>query len=248
MTPRTNRQWPWLMIIKLKTVSWLLILKGRAHWIKCFLTLLLLRRGFLGWEKIFILVTFSQHLIILLQENRGTTLPTKVLSSQGYVFSSSHVWMWESDHKEGWVLKNWCFWTVVLEKTLESPLGCKEVKPVLPKGDQSWMFIGKTDAKAETPILRPPHAKVFEKTLMLGGVGGRRKRGRQRMRCLDGITDGHESEWTPGVGDGQGGLSCCDSWGHKESDTTERLNWLNLFPASLFVLFPSQSLSWGWKP
>ena len=90
-----------------------------------------------------------------------------------------------------------------LEKTLASPLNYKEIQPVHPKGDQSWVFIGST------------------KTLMLGGTGGKRRRGRQRMRWLDGITD---SEWTPGVGDGQGGLACCNSWGRKESDTTERLN------------------------
>ena len=105
-------------------------------------------------------------------------------------FSSGHVWMWESDCEESWVLKNWCFWNVV-EKTLESPLECKEIQPVHPKGDQSWVFIGSTDAKAETPILRPPHAKnwLIGKDPDLGGLGGRRRRGRQRMRWLDGITD-----------------------------------------------------------
>ena len=83
----------------------------------------------------------------------------KGLSSQGYGFSSSHVWIWELDYKESWVPKNWCFWTIVLEKTLESLLDCKEIQPVHPKGDQSWVFIGKNDAKAETPILWPPHVK-----------------------------------------------------------------------------------------
>ena len=83
----------------------------------------------------------------------------KVPSSQSYCFSSSHVWMWELAYKESWVQKNWCFWTVVLEKTLESPLDCKEMQPVHPKGDQSWVFIGGTDVEAETPILWPPHAK-----------------------------------------------------------------------------------------
>ena len=82
-------------------------------------------------------------------------------SSQGCGFSSSHVWMWELDYKESWAPKNWCFWTVVLEKTLESPLDCKEVQPVHPKGDQSWVFFGTTDAEAETPILWPPHAKTW---------------------------------------------------------------------------------------
>ena len=85
----------------------------------------------------------------------------KGLSSQSYGVSSSHVWMWESDYKESWVLKNWCFWTVVLEKTLESPLDCKEIQPVHPKGNQSWIFIGRTDVEAETPILWPPGAKSW---------------------------------------------------------------------------------------
>ena len=111
-------------------------------------------------------------------------------SSQGYGFSSGHVWMWELDYKENWELKNWYFWSVVLEKTLESPLDCKEMQPVHPKGDQSWVFIGRTDAEAETPILWPPDAKswLIWKAPMLGGIGGRRSRGRQRMRWLNGIT------------------------------------------------------------
>ena len=111
-------------------------------------------------------------------------------SSQGYGFSSGHVWMWELNYKESWVLKNWCFWTVVLGKTLESPVDCKEIQPVHPK-DQSWVFTGRTDVEAETLILWPPDAKswLIEKTLMLGKIEGRRRRGRQRMRWLDGITD-----------------------------------------------------------
>ena len=115
----------------------------------------------------------------------------KGLSSQGYGFSSGHVWMWELDYKEGWALKNWCFWTVVLEKTLESSLDCTEIQPVHPKGNQSWIFIGRTDAEAETPILWPPDVKnwLIGKTLMLGNIEGGRRRGRQRMRWLDGITD-----------------------------------------------------------
>ena len=99
--------------------------------------------------------------------------------------------MWELDCEESWVPKNWCFWSVLLEKTLESPSDCKEIQPVHPKGDQSWMFIGRTDAKAETPVIWPPHGIVdsLEKTLMLGGIGGRRRRGWQKMRLLHGITD-----------------------------------------------------------
>ena len=89
-------------------------------------------------------------------------------SSQSYDFSSSHIWVWELDHKESWVLKNWCFWIVVLEKTLENPVDSKEIKPVNPKGNQSWIFIGRTDMKAEAPIIWPPDAKSsLEKTLML---------------------------------------------------------------------------------
>ena len=112
-------------------------------------------------------------------------------SSQSYGFSSSHVWMWELDYKESWVPKNWYFWTVVMEKTLKSPLDCKKFQPVHPKGNQSWIFIGRTDAEAETPILWPPDAKnwLIDKTLMLGKIEGRRRRGLQRMRWLDGTTD-----------------------------------------------------------
>ena len=98
--------------------------------------------------------------------------------------------MWELDCEEGWAPKNWCVWTVVLEKTLESPLDCEAIQPVHSE-DQPWDFFGRNDAKAETPVLWPPHARVdsLEKTLMLGGIGGRRRRGWQRMRCLDGITN-----------------------------------------------------------
>ena len=112
-------------------------------------------------------------------------------SGQGYDFSSGHVWMWELDCEESWAPKNWCFWSVMLEKTLESLLDCKEIQPVHPKGNKSWVFIGRTDAEAETPILWPPHSKswLIRKDLMLGGGGGRRRRGQQRMRWLEGITD-----------------------------------------------------------
>ena len=124
-------------------------------------------------------------------KSRDITLPTKVHPSQSYGVSSSHVWVWELNYKESWALKNWCFWIVVLEKTLESPLDCREIQPVHPEGDQSWIFIGKTDAEAETPILWPPDAKnwLIEKTLMLGKTEGGRRRGWQRMRWLDGITE-----------------------------------------------------------
>ena len=101
--------------------------------------------------------------------------------------------MWELDYKENWALKNWCFWTVVLEKTLESPLDCKDIQPVHPGGDQSWVFIGRTDVEAEMPITWPPDVKnSFEKTLMLRKIEGGKRRGWQRMRWLDGITDSME--------------------------------------------------------
>ena len=101
------------------------------------------------------------------------------------------MWIWELNHTEGWVPKNWCFWTVVLEKTLESPLDCKEIQPVHPKGDQPWIFMGRNDAKVEAPIFGHlmPRANSLEKTLMLGKIEDRRRRGWQRMRWLDGITD-----------------------------------------------------------
>ena len=122
-------------------------------------------------------------------KSRDNTLQHR--SSQNYRFSSSHVWMWELDYKESWALKNWCFWTVVLEKTLESPLDGKEIQPVHPKGNQTWIFIGRTDTEAETPIHWPPDAKnwLTAKALMLGKIEGRRRKGWQRMRWLDGITD-----------------------------------------------------------
>ena len=115
----------------------------------------------------------------------------KGLSSQSCGFSSSYVWMWELDYKESWAPKNWCFWTAVLQKTLESPLDCKEIQPVHPKGDQSWVFIGTTDVEAETPILWPPDVKnlLIWKDADAGKIEGGRRRGQQRMRCLDGITD-----------------------------------------------------------
>ena len=140
--------------------------------------------------------------------------------------------MWELDCKESWVAKNWCFWTVVLEKTLEGPLDYKEIPPVHSKGDQSWVFFGRTNAKAETPIHWPPDVKSWL-------IGKDSDAGRYWVQEEKGTTEdemagwhhqlnGHESEWTLGVGDGQGGLVCCNSWGRKESDTTEQLNWTEL--------------------
>ena len=137
--------------------------------------------------------------------------------------------MWELDCEEGWALKNWCFWTVVLEKTLESPLDYKEIQPVRPKGDQSWVFFGRNDAKAETPVLWPPHAKswLIGKDSDVGRDWGQEEKGttQDEMTGWHHQLNAHEFEWTLGVGDGQGGLACGGWWGHKESDTTEWLNW-----------------------
>ena len=112
-------------------------------------------------------------------------------SSQSYGFSSSHVWMWELDYKESWASKNWCFWTVVLEKTLGSPLDCKEIQPVNLKGNQSWIFIGRTDAESETPILWSHDVKnwLIRKDPDAGKIEGGKRRRQQRMRWLDGITN-----------------------------------------------------------
>ena len=123
-------------------------------------------------------------------KSRDITLLTKVPLVKAMVFLVVKQ-MRELDHKEGWAWKNWCFWTVVLEKTLESPLDCKEIKPVKPKGNQPWIFIGRTDAEAEAPILWPLVWRVdsLEENLMLGKTEGRRRRRWQRTRCLDGIID-----------------------------------------------------------
>ena len=126
-----------------------------------------------------------------LLKSRDITLPTKVHLVKAMVFPVVMQWMWELDYTENWVPKNLCFWTVVLKKTLESPLNCKEIKPVSPKGNQSWIFIGRTDTEAETPIFWPPNWRTdsLEKTLMLEKIEGGGRRGWQRMRWLDGITD-----------------------------------------------------------
>ena len=155
----------------------------------------------------------------------------KGLSSQGYGFSSSHVWMWELYYKESWGLKNWCFWTVVLEKTLESPLDCKEMKPVHPKGDQSWVFIGRIDVEAETSILWPPDAKNW--LIWKDPDAGKDWRQEEKGMTEDEKAgwhhqlDGHDFEQVPGIGDGQGSLACCSSWGRKESrrEWVTELNW-----------------------
>ena len=163
-------------------------------------------------------------------KSRDNTLLTKVYISKAMVFPSSPVWIWELDHKESWELKNWCFQTVVLEKTLESPLDSKEIKAVNPEGNWTWIFTGRTDAEA--PVLWPPDVKsqLIGKDSDAGRDWGQEEKGmtEDEMAGWHHRLDGHESEWTPGDGNEQGGLACCDSWGRKESDTTEQLNWTEL--------------------
>ena len=151
----------------------------------------------------------------------------KGLSSQSYDFSSSHVWMWELGYKESWVPKNWCFWTVVLEKTVECPLGCKEIQPVHPKGNQSWIFIGRTDAVAETLILWSPDTKnwLIWKDPDAGKYWRQEAKGttEDEMVGWHHRLNEHEFESTLGVGDGQGCQVCCSPQGCKEFDTLS--NW-----------------------
>ena len=153
------------------------------------------------WKK-----SYDQHRRIL--KSRDITLPTNVCLVKSYGFSISHVWMWELDYKESWVLKNWCFWTVVLRKTLESPLDFKEIHPVHPKGNQSWIFIGRTDAEAEAPTPWPPDVK---NGLIGKGPDAGEDWSQEKGTTEDEMVEwhqwlyGHEFEQAPGVGDGQGG-------------------------------------------
>ena len=202
------------------------------------------QRVFLGGSKITVDGVCSHEIkrYLLLGRKAMTTLDTilksrhhfadKGLSSQSYGFSSSHVWMWELGHKESWALKNWCFWTVVLEKTLENLLDCRD-QICHPKGNQSWMFIGRTDAEAETPILWPPDVKNW---LIRKDPDARKEwRPEEKGTTEDEMAgrhhwlDGYESEWTPGVGDGQGSLAFCSPWVCKESDITSDWTELNCY-------------------
>ena len=161
-------------------------------------------------------------------KSRDITFLTKVHLVKAMVFSSSHLWMWELDCEESWALKNWHLWTVVLEKTLESPLYCKEIQPVHPKGNQSWTLIGRTDAEAETPLW-PPDARNW--LIWIDSDAGKDWKWEEKGTTEDEMVgrhhrlNGHQFGWTLEVDDGQGGLACCGSWGHKESDTTKWLNW-----------------------
>ena len=164
-------------------------------------------------------------------KSRDIALPTEVHLVKATVFPAvmygCESGLWRKLSAEELMLL-----TVVLEKTLESPLDCKEIQPVHSEGDQSWVFFGRTGANAETPILWPPHAKSWltGKDSDAGRDWGQEEKGmtEDEMAGWHHQLDGHEFGWTPGVGDGQGGLACCNSWGHKESDVTERLNWTEL--------------------
>ena len=150
--------------------------------------------------------------------------------------------MCELDCEEGWAPKNRCFWTVVLEKTVESPLDSKEIQPVHPKGNQSWIFVGRTDAEVETPILWPPDVKswLIRKDFAPGKDWKEEEKGTTEDEMVEwhhGL-NGHRFGWTLGVGVGQGGLVCCSSWGYKESDTTEGLNWTELNALNKGPLLP----------
>ena len=157
----------------------------------------------------------------------GHYFTNKGLPSQSYGFPTTHVWMWELDHKERWAPKNWCFWTVVLENSWE-PLDCKEIKPVNPKGNYSWIFVGRTGAEA--PILWPPDAKnwLLRKDPDAGNDWRQEEKGttEDEMVGWHHQLDGHGFEQAPGVGEGHGSLACCSPWGCKESDMTEWLNWM----------------------
>ena len=155
--------------------------------------------------------------------------------------------MRELDCEEGWAPKNWCFWTVVLEKTLESPSDCREIQPVHSKGDQPWDFFGRNDVEAETPILWPPDVKgwLIWKDSDAGKDWGQEENWttEDEMVGWHHRLNGHGFGWTLGVGDGQGGLACCSSWDHKESDTTKWLNWTDILRSGIVGLFDNSKFN-----
>ena len=156
-------------------------------------------------------------------------------SSQGYGFSSSHLQIWELDYKERWAPKSWCFWTMVLEKTLESPLDCKEIQPIHPKGSQSWIFIGRTDAEAETPILWSPNVKnwLIRKDPDTGKDWRREEKGmtEDEMVGWHHRFDGHEFEQAPGS------LACCSPWACRVGHNwVTKLSWLFYLSLGLFIV------------
>ena len=161
-------------------------------------------------------------------KSRDITLPMKIHLLKAMVFPVVMYGCESWDYKESWVPKNWCFWTVVLEKTLESPLDFKEIKSVNPKGNQSWIFFGRTDAEAETPILWPPDAKNWLTWKDLDAGKAWRKKGmtEDEMVGWHHWLNGQEFEQAPGVGDGQGSPACFSPWGCKELDMIEQVNWL----------------------
>ena len=177
-----------------------------------------------SWKK-----TYDKLSSVL--KSRDITLPTKVYIVQAMIFFSSHVWMWELDCKNGWVLKNWCFWTVMLEKTLESPLDSKEIKPVNPKGYEYSLEGLLLKLKLQYFGHLMWRADSLEKILMMAKIEDRRKSVTEKeMIGWHHWLDGHEFEQTPGDGDGPGSLACCSPWGHKELDMTEQLNSNKLLP------------------
>ena len=158
-------------------------------------------------------------------------------------------WMWELDCKESWAPKNWCFWTVVLEKTLESPLDCKLIQPVHPKGNQSWIFIGRADSKSETPVFWPPD--VMNQLIWKDPDHGKdwiwEEKGttENEMVGWHHQLDRHEFEQALGVGDGRGSLTCYSPWDHKELDTTEWLNWTVIRFGCVYLGVRKKKLVWG---
>ena len=174
--------------------------------------------------KLFLLIRELNIRTVVLEKTLERPLDYKEIKLvhlvKAVIFPGSQVWMWESGYKESWALKNWCFWTVVLKKTLESPLDCKEIQPVHPKGNQSWILIGRNDVEAETPILWPPDGKNW--LIWKDPDAGKDWRWEEKGSTEDEMVgwhhqlNGHEFEQDPGVGDGQGSLVYCCPWGHKE--------------------------------